>query len=113
MIVCGIQIHHEPSLCLIKDGEVVWYQEERKLSKIKKIEFAPFRCIDLLFSGDSINVDKFVITGYTYSETEVGQLESYLHYKNRHREQNDKALEEEEKQYHKRQVQKRHNLHQP
>ena len=82
MIVCGIQIHHEPSLCLIKDGEVVWYQEERKLSKIKKIEFIPFRCIDLLFSGDPIKVDKFVLTGYTYNGTELGQIEGYLKYKN-------------------------------
>jgi len=82
MIVCGIQIHHEPSLCLIEDGEVIWYQEERKLSKIKKIQFIPFRCIDLLFSGDPIKVDKFVVTGYTYSDTETGQIESYLHYKN-------------------------------
>jgi len=84
MIVCGMQKHHNPSLCLIKDGEVIWYQEERKLSKIKNITGIPFRCIDLLFSrnSDRSKVDEFVSTGYNYTDTESAQVESYLYYKN-------------------------------
>jgi len=82
MIICAMQKHHNPSLCLVKNGEVVWYQEERKISKIKKIVGIPFRCIDLLFSGNPIKVDKFVLAGYNYSDTEVTQIEQYLYYKN-------------------------------
>tara|TARA_R100001530_G_scaffold36630_1_gene28455 strand:- start:68 stop:1696 length:1629 start_codon:yes stop_codon:yes gene_type:complete len=82
MIVCAMQKHHTPSLCLIKGGEVVWYQEERKISKIKKIIGIPFRCIDLLFSGNPIKVNKFILTGYNYSDAEVSQIEQYLYYKN-------------------------------
>ena len=82
MITCGIQIHHGPSLCLIKDGEVVWYQEERKLANRKQISFIPYRCIDLLFSGEPINVDQFVVSGYNFYESELGQIEAYLKYKN-------------------------------
>ena len=73
MIVCGMQKHHNPSLCLIKDGEVIWYQEERKLSKIKNIVGIPFRCIDLLFPILGI-VDEFVLTGYNYIDTESTQV---------------------------------------
>ena len=81
MMVCGMQKHHNPSLCLIKDGEVIWYQEERKLSKIKNITGIPFRCIDLLFPILG-KVDEFVLTGYNYIDTESTQVENYLHYKN-------------------------------
>jgi len=101
MIVCGIQMHHEPSLCLIKEGEVIWYQEERKLSKRKDITGIPFKCIDLLFSRDSERtnvttqedmfitrpyspilgkVDEFILTGYNV--VGVHQVENYLYYKN-------------------------------
>ena len=81
MIVCGMQKHHNPSLCLIKDGEVIWYQEERKLSKIKNITGVPFRCIDLLFPILG-KVDAFVLTGYNYNDIEAAHVEHYLHYKN-------------------------------
>ena len=76
-----MQKHHNPSLCLIKDGEVIWYQEERKLSKIKNITGIPFRCIDLLFPILD-KVDAFVLTGYNYIDTESSHVENYLHYKN-------------------------------
>ena len=81
MIVCGMQKHHNPSLCLIKDGEVIWYQEERKLSKIKNITGVPFRCIDLLFPILG-KVDAFALTGYNYNDIEAAHVEHYLHYKN-------------------------------
>ena len=82
MIICGIQIHHEPSVCVIKDGKIIWYQEERKLSKLKKISLFPYRCIDLLVKDKLLKINKFVVTGYNFLHTEVAQIENYLYYKN-------------------------------
>ena len=82
MIVCAIQINHQPSVCVIRNDKVIWYKEERKLSGERHIKRAPYGCIDLLFKTKKFQVDKFVITGYNYVEIEVGQVLQYLRYKN-------------------------------
>jgi carbamoyltransferase len=35
MYILGINISHHSSVCLLKDGEIVFYQEEERVSKIK------------------------------------------------------------------------------
>jgi len=81
MNVAGLQIGHNPSACIIQNGKVVWYNEERRLSKIKKIGGVPYRCIDQLIEKN-IKIDKFVVTGYNHSQELMVAIEGYLKYKN-------------------------------
>ena len=46
MIVAGIGMGHLPSVTLMKDGKIIYYNEERKLSRLKHIGGIPFRCLD-------------------------------------------------------------------
>ena len=38
MYILGVNISHEPSACLLKDGEVVYFSEEERLTGIKNPE---------------------------------------------------------------------------
>ena len=46
-MICGIQMGHNPSVC-VYDEKLVYYNEERKLSKEKHISGIPFRCLNKL-----------------------------------------------------------------
>ena len=81
MNVAGLQVGHNPSACIIQNGKVVWYNEERRLSKIKKIGGVPYRCIDQLIEKN-IKIDKFVVTGYNFIQELMVAIEGYLKYKN-------------------------------
>jgi carbamoyltransferase len=81
MNIAGLQVGHNPSACIIQDGKLVWYNEERRLSKIKKIGGVPYRCIDQLINKN-IKIDKFVVTGYDFNQELMVGIEGYLKYKN-------------------------------
>ena len=38
MYILGVNISHEPSACLLKDGEIVYFSEEERLTGIKNPE---------------------------------------------------------------------------
>jgi len=77
MIICGIQISHKPSLCVIKNGKIIYYNEERKITQNKKIESVPFECINQI---RSLHIDKFVVTGYNFNQELVNIIIRYINY---------------------------------
>ena len=79
MIICGIQMGHEPSVCVTENGKIIYYNEERKLAKRKNQKYIPYRCIDEI---QLIKIDKFFCTSYNLNDETVGCLESYLINKN-------------------------------
>lgn len=80
MNIVGLQVGHNPSVCLFKDGELIWYNEESKVKQIKKIGGVPYECIDQL-SKKKIKIDKFVVTGYNFNQELLVAIEGYLRYK--------------------------------
>lgn len=38
MIVCGLQINHGSSACIFDNENIIWYNEESRLTKDKKGE---------------------------------------------------------------------------
>ena len=79
MIICGIQMGHEPSVCVTENGKIIYYNEERKLAKKKNQKYIPYKCIDEI---QLIKIDKFFCTGYNFNDQLIGCLESYLIHKN-------------------------------
>lgn len=75
MIICGIQMGHEPSVCVTENGKIIYYNEERKLAKRKNQKYIPYRCINEI---QSIKIDKFFSTSYNFNDETLGCLESYL-----------------------------------
>jgi len=86
MIICGLQIGNEPSACVINNGKLIYYNEERKIRQNKKVEGTPFACLEEIIK---YKVDKFVVSTYNFIPEELFQLESYLKYK--------KVLQEDQK----------------
>ena len=37
MYILGVNISHHPSTCLLKDGEVLWYIENERIARKKRI----------------------------------------------------------------------------
>ena len=80
MIICSINTDHEPSVCIMQDDRIVWYNEERKLNKIKNTKGIPFACLEEYFvkTEDIPIIDQFIVTGYNYDALLVTQVETYL-----------------------------------
>lgn len=82
MNICSINMDHEPSVCIMQNNKIVWYNEERKLNKIKKTKGIPFACLEQYFvkinAANRIIIDKFIVTGYNYDSLCVTHIETYL-----------------------------------
>tara|TARA_Y100000114_G_scaffold47469_1_gene43279 strand:+ start:2373 stop:3914 length:1542 start_codon:yes stop_codon:yes gene_type:complete len=80
MIVAGIGMGHLPSVTLMKDGKIIYYNEERKLSRLKHIGGIPFRCLDQI-KNLGFKIDKAYSTSYNKEILETNNLINYLHFK--------------------------------
>ena len=80
MNIAGLQVGHNPAACIIKNGELVWYNEERRLSKNKTIGGVPYRCIEQLIKKN-IKIDLFIVTGYNFNQELMVAIEGYLRWK--------------------------------
>ena len=78
MIICGIQLAHYPSVCVIENGKIIYYNEERKLSQDKKVDSIPYNCIDQLIN---FKIDKFILIGYNFSNDIMRSIVRYFKYK--------------------------------
>lgn len=78
MIICGLQIGHNPSLCVIENGKLIYYNEERKLRQIKHVTGLPYECLEYI---KKFKIDKFIATSYNYERTQLNGLRQYLSYK--------------------------------
>lgn len=75
-MICGIQMGHNPSVC-VYDEKLVYYNEERKLSKEKHISGIPFRCLNKL-TEKKFNIKIFTATSYNFDRGELINLKNYL-----------------------------------
>lgn len=78
MIICGIQLAHYPSVCVLENGKIIYYNEERKLSQNKKIDSIPYNCIDQLIN---FKIDKFILTSYNFNPEVARGIKNYFNYK--------------------------------
>jgi carbamoyltransferase len=77
MIILGIQKHSHSSACLIEDGEIVYFNIEERLSKIKRDNGIPIYCLNEILKFDKV-IDKIVITGYNYNHEENKSIAKFV-----------------------------------
>jgi carbamoyltransferase len=63
MNIIGIQKHSHSSACLFKNGELIYFNIEERLSKKKKDSGIPIECLKEILKIEP-NIDKIIITGY-------------------------------------------------
>ena len=63
MNILGIQKNHNASVALINDHKLIYYNQEERLSRIKKDSFFPIKCLDQI-KNFNLKIDKAIITGY-------------------------------------------------
>ena len=78
MYICGINIGHNPSLALMKDGKIIHYNEERKLFQLKTLSGIPYKCIDEI---SNFKIDKVYVTSYDWIKNDLINLKFYLQHK--------------------------------
>jgi carbamoyltransferase len=77
VIVCGLQIGHIPSVCLVQDGKLIYYNEERKLAQVKNVDGLPYKCLEDI---KTFKIDEFMVTSYNHNNYELNILRQYLNY---------------------------------
>jgi carbamoyltransferase len=75
MKLLGIQKDHNSSVSLFKNNNLVYYNQENRLSRIKNFSGFPFLCIEQILKKYK-NVDKVILTGYDNNDTNV--ISKYL-----------------------------------
>jgi carbamoyltransferase len=78
MIILSIQKHHNSSVCVFDDSKLIYFNQEERLSRVKKDFGIPVRCLEQIYRSVTKKIDKVVITGYNYSSTENALIYSYL-----------------------------------
>lgn len=78
MYICGINIGHNPSLALMKDGKIIHYNEERKLFQLKTVSGIPYKCIDEI---SNFKLDEVYVTSYDWIKNDLLNLKFYLKHK--------------------------------
>jgi len=73
MNILGIQKDHNASACLFVDGKLVYYNEEDRLSRIKKDTGFPFYCVQEI-QKISPKLDVLIITGYDNIRSEYHSI---------------------------------------
>ena len=79
-MICGIQIGHEPSVCVLDKNGIIYYNEERKLKRQKHPSGIPYNAIDQL-NKKQLQIDEFICTSYNHNDSEIRNLENYLKHK--------------------------------
>ena len=78
MIIGGINIGSNSSLALIEKGKLIYYNEERKLSKIKHGSGIPYNCIEQILNK---KIDECYVTSYDFIKSDLLNLKNYLKFK--------------------------------
>ena len=68
--ILGIQKDHNASACLFYDDELIYYNQEERLSRIKKDSGLPIKTIQEISKIVS-EIDVLVISGYDHFESEI------------------------------------------
>ena len=75
MKILGIQKHHLSSVCLFDNNELIYFNQEERLSRIKKDVGFPYYCIQEVAKICN-KIDALVITGY---DSFKGEDHSIIH----------------------------------
>jgi carbamoyltransferase len=67
--ILGIQKHHNSSACLLDEGQLIYYNQEERLSRVKKDSGFPLYCLQQI-KEICDEVDCLVITGYDFNSAE-------------------------------------------
>lgn len=79
MNILGVQKNHNISVCFFSNKNLIYYNQEERLSKIKHDSFFPFYCFEEI-KKLNIKVDKVICTGYDTMDSNI--IYGYL-YKNK------------------------------
>jgi carbamoyltransferase len=77
MLILGIQKHHNSSACVFHDSKLIYFNQEERLSRVKKDFGIPVKCLEQIKLITN-KIDKVIITGYDYSNAENSLIMSYL-----------------------------------
>ena len=77
-IIGGINIGSNSSLALIEEGKLIYYNEERKLTKIKQGSGIPYNCIEQILNK---KIDECYVTSYDFVKSDLLNLKNYLKFK--------------------------------
>lgn len=77
MNILGIQKDHNSSACLFKGRELIYYNQEERLSRFKKDGGIPILCLREI-ANISPEIDVLLISGYDVSHTDRMTLQSLL-----------------------------------
>ena len=77
MKILGIHIDHQASACVIENGKLIYYNQEERLSKLRKDGRFPFYCIDQIKQKFN-KIDYCAVTGYNIN---TGQNEIFNLYR--------------------------------
>jgi carbamoyltransferase len=68
--ILGIQKDHNAAACLFYDGDLIYYNQEERLSRIKKDNGLPIRVLEEISKIVS-EIDVLLISGYDHFESEI------------------------------------------
>ena len=75
--ILGIQKDHNAAACLFYDGELIYYNQEERLSRIKKDCGLPIRVLEEI-SNIVSEIDVLLISGYDHFESEIFSIISSI-----------------------------------
>ena len=71
MNILGINKNHNSSVALFNDHKLIYYNQEERLSRIKRDSFFPIKCLEQV-KKLNVKIDKVIMTGYdTEGDTEL------------------------------------------
>ena len=63
MNILGIQKNHNSSVALFNNYQLIYYNQEERLSRVKRDSFFPVKCLDQI-KKLNVKIDKVIMTGY-------------------------------------------------
>ena len=70
MNILSIQADHNSSACLFIDGNLVYFNQEERLAKLKNASSVPFKCLEEI-KKITKKIDNLIITGYDCDEDKM------------------------------------------
>jgi len=77
MKILGVQLGHNPSVSYFEDGNLIYYNQEERLSRVKRYQGIPFRCFEEI-KKITDDIDIVLISTYNYGSSDAVQFLSYL-----------------------------------
>ena len=79
MKILGVQLLHNPSVSYFENENLIYYNQEERLSMVKGYKGIPFRCLEEI-KKITDDIDVLLISTYNYGTSESVYLEKLLSY---------------------------------